>query len=188
MKGKLCITLLAIIIPFITFSQITRPCSIFFKSGEVVSEMRGTYNNKHFKYYKKVGDRYNKVKIELLDSVLLTEKSGSITKLRFLPVTGEKKIQVVEQLLIGKLELYQQINYNQHNSYYQYFIRKHSQEKLTKIETSRFGSNKEKTILFPFIEDCPELIEKIENDVYKVISDMIIIIGTYNITCGLNKN
>lgn len=90
MKRKFYIILLALTIPLIAFSQITRPCTIYLKSGEVIPEMRGTYNNKNFKYYKKVGDNYNKIKIELLDSVLLTEESGNITKLRFLPVIGEK--------------------------------------------------------------------------------------------------
>lgn len=188
MKLKFYIFLLALTIPLIAFSQITRPCTIYFKSGEVISEMRGTYNNKNFKYYKKVGDSYNKIKIELLDSVLLTEESGSIIKLRFLPVIGDKKLQIVEQIVIGKLELYQQITNNQYNTDYQYFIRDKNQEKLTKIETSRFGSNKAKSILFPFIEDCPELVNKIENDFFKVIPDITLIIGTYNITCGLNKN
>lgn len=187
MKRKFYIILLALTIPLIAFSHITRPCTIYLKSGEVIPEMRGTYNNKNFKYYKKVGDNYNKIKIELLDSVLLTEESGNITKLRFLPVIGEKKLQVVEQIVIGKLELYQQIANNQHSVYYQYFIREKNQEKLTKIETSRFGSTKAKSILFPFIEDCHQLVNKIENDVFKVISDITLIIGTYNITCGLNK-
>ncbi len=179
------LTLIAFFISFITFSQITRPCTIYLKSGEVISGMRGTYGTEDFKYYKKVGDRFNKIDVQLLNSVTLVEESGTITTLRFLPVIGEKKIQVVEQLLTGKLELYQQIINGYNISYSEYYIRKKGQDKLTLLGHHNFRNKKKKPILYSFINDCPEIIDKIESGSLRQINDLNIIIATYNITCGL---
>lgn len=188
MNKKLYINLLVLFISFVTISQ-TRPCTIYLKSGETITDMRGYSNNKYFKYYKKVGDRFNKIKLEKIESVSLVEKSGNITKLRFLPVKDKKRIQKVEEVVLGELELYRKLTggYNI-PSYFEYFIRKKGQDKLTFIGHDSFGNKKKKTILYPFLENCPELIKKIENEEFHIIRDLNLIIGTYNITCALNKD
>ena len=136
MSKKLYLSILILFISFVTISQ-TRPCTIYLKSGETITDMRGYSNNKYFKYYKKVGDRFNKIKLEKIESVSLEDKSGNITKLRFLPVKGKKRIQNVEEVVL---------------------------------------------------ENCPELIKKIENEDFHIVRDLSLIIGTYNITCALNKD
>ncbi|HBY70056.1 MAG: hypothetical protein CMC07_01515 [Flavobacteriaceae bacterium] len=188
MSKKLYISLLILFISFVTISQ-TRPCTIYLKSGETITDMRGYSNNKYFKYYKKVGDRFNKIKLEKIESVSLEDKSGNITKLRFLPVKGKKRIQNVEEVVLGELELYRKLiaGYNT-ASYFQYYIRKKSQDKLTLIGHDSFGNKKKKPILYPFLENCPELIKKIENEDFHIVRDLSLIIGTYNITCALNKD
>lgn len=180
--------LIALFISFVSFAQITRPCTIYLKSGEVISGMRGTYGTEDFKYYEKVGDRFNKIDIQLLDSVTLVEESGTITTLRFLPVVDEKKIQVVELLITGKLELYQQIINGYNISYSEYYIRKKGQDKLTLIGHHNFRNKKKKPVIYSFINDCPEIIDKIENGSLRLINDLNIIIANYNINCVLNKN
>ncbi|WP_026450607.1 hypothetical protein [Aequorivita capsosiphonis] len=190
MSRKIHLSIIALVISTISFSQITQPCTIYLKSGEVITDMRGTYNTKYFKYYKKVGDRYNKVKIELIDSVTLIEKSGSTKRLRFLPVQDEKKLQVVEQIVLGKLELYRKMisGSTYSPSYYNYYIRQKDQEKLTIVGSENMINNKKKSVLYSFLQDCPALITRIDNDEFNRIRDLSSIISIYNITCGLRKN
>ena len=188
MSKKIYLTVIAFVITTISFSQITQPCTIYLKSGDVITDMRGTYNKNYFKYYKKVGDKYNKIKIELVDSVILTDKSGYVTKLRFLPVKDEKKLQVVEQIVLGKLELYRKL-YNGYNSnYYKYYVRQKNNDELVVVGSENMIYNKNKSVLYSFLQDCPELITKIENDEFHRVRDLSSIISIYNITCALSKN
>tara|TARA_R110002012_G_scaffold71276_1_gene182965 strand:+ start:1033 stop:1602 length:570 start_codon:yes stop_codon:yes gene_type:complete len=189
MNNKIYILIVLLIISFKSFSQITEPCIIYLKSGEVITDMRGTFTKKHFKYYKKVGNRFNKIKLELIDSVDIIEKSGYTRKMRFLPVKDEKKMYALEQILTGNLELYRQTFYNGSVSDYDYFIRRKGDDKLTSIgHQPTFGDKKKKEILYPFLEKCPELIKRIENDEFHIIRDLSLIIGTYNLTCGLKSD
>lgn len=190
MSKKTYLSVIALVITTISFSQITQPCTIYLKSGEVITDMRGTYTNKYFKYYKKVGDKYNKIEIELIDSVILNDKDGNITNLRFLPVKDEKKLQVVEQIVLGELELYRKMMagtaYNP--SWYKYFIRQKDQEILTTVGSENMIDNKNKSVLYSFLQDCPELITRIDNDEFHRVRDLNSIISIYNITCVLSKN
>jgi len=188
MSKKIYLTFLALTISLLSFSQITQPCTIYLKSGEVITDMRGTYNNKYFKYYKKVGDKYNKIEIELIDSVVLKDKNGNITNLRFLPVEEEKKLQVVEQMVLGELELYRQMFAGYNSGYYKYYVRQKNNEKLTTVGSENMIDNKNKSVLYSFLQDCPELIKRIDDDEFHRVRDLNSIISTYNITCGLNKN
>jgi len=173
----------------ISYSQISKPCIIYLKSGEVITDMRGTYNKTDFKYYKKVGDRYNKIKFEKIDSVSIEGEYGSKTLLRFLPVIDEKRIQVVEQSVLGTLELYRKSEVRNNYQYYNYFLRYKNQDKLTIIEDRNFSrESKKKEILYQFIDDCPELIKRIDESEFTVSRDLSTIVSIYNITCALNKN
>ena len=172
-----------------SYSQITKPCIIYLKSGEVITDMRGTYNKTDFKYYKKVGNRYNKIKFEKIDSVSIVEEYGNKTLLRFLPVIDEKKIQVVEQSVLGKLELYRKFEVRNNYQYYNYYLRYNNQDKLTIIKDKNFGrESKKKEILYQFINDCPELIKRIDEGEFTVSKDLSTIVSIYNITCAVNKN
>ncbi len=91
-------------------------------------------------------------------------------------------------MIVGNLELYQQVIDAYNRTYNEYYIRKKGQSKLTLIGHNNFANNKKKLILYPFINDCPELINRIENEEFKIVNDLNLIIGTYNVTCGLNKN
>ena len=187
MLKKIILTLVAFLISTITFSQITKPCTIYLRSGEVISGMRGTFTTEDFKYYKKVGDRFKKIAIELLDYVTLVEEYGNITTLKFLPVIGEKKIQIVEQLLTGKLELYKETTNLNELAYPEYYIRKKGQDKLTLLGHHYSRVKKKKQTLYSFINDCSEIIDKIENGSLGVVRDLNIIIATYNLKCGLEE-
>lgn len=188
MSKKIYLSFIALIITTISFSQITEPCTIYLKSGEVITDMRGTYNSKYFKYYKKVGNKYNKIKIELIDSVTLIEKSGSNTRLRFLPVKDEKRLQVVEQMVFGELELYRKMFSGYNSGYYKYYVRQKDEEKLTIVGSENMIDNKNKSVLYSFLQDCPELITRIENGEFGRIRDLSTIISIYNITCALSKD
>src|SRR5690606_8119264 len=102
-------------------------------------------------------------------------------KMRFMPVKDEKKKYVLEQILTGKLELYRQA-FAVHNTSitdYNYFIRKKGDDKLTSIgHQPTFGDKKKKEMVYPFLEGCPELINRIENDEFHIIRDLSLIIGT----------
>ena len=138
---------------------------------------------KYFKYYKKVGDKYNKIEIELIDSVVLKNKNGNITNLRFLSVEDEKKLQVVEQMVLGELELYRQM----FAGYYKYYVRQKNREKLTPVGSENMIDNKNKSILYSFLQNCPELIKRIDDDEFHRVRDLSSIVSPYNITCGINK-
>ncbi len=191
MNNKIYILLILLIISFKSFSQITEPCVIYLKSGEVINDMRGTFNKKYFKYYKKVGNRFNKVKLELIDSVDIIEKSGYTRKMRFMSVKNEKKKYILEKILTGNLDLYRQsfAVYNTSITNYNYFIRRKGEHELTFVgHSSSFGDSKKKEIVYPFLKNCPELIKRIENDEFHIIRDLSLIVGTYNLTCGLKSD
>ncbi len=182
MSKKIYLTFFTLTISLLSFSQITQPCTIYLKSGEVITDMRGTYDTKDFKYYKKVGDKYNKIKFEIIDSVTLIAKSGKTTHLRFLPIKDKKKLYAVEQVALGKLELYR----NLYGGYNKYYIRKKEEEKLTIVGSENIIESKNKAVLYAFIQECPELITRIDNGEFDRIRDLSSIISIYNITCGLN--
>ncbi len=185
---KLCVILLFLIIPIMSISQINEPCTIYLKSGETISKTNGTYRKFRDVYYNKVGRRLKIVKLKLVDSIDIHLKSGSTRKMRFMPVKDGRNLIFMEQVLLGSLELYrQEIISHDSSSIFVYFIRRKNEKQFTYIETNRFGKIKNKHKLFDFFNNCPTLIQKIDKDEYLRKSNLTLIIGEFNLTCGLNS-
>ncbi|MEZ4778931.1 MAG: hypothetical protein R2786_06050 [Flavobacteriaceae bacterium] len=158
-----------------------RSCKIYLKSGEVIEAMSGMRKGNHFLYHDNINSKPQKIKIIAVDFVVMSDAEGMQEKLRFLPVKGKRKIQTLQIVSLGSLELYKaQVTKKGITTEVFYVKRKGDYEASCLLGTEE---NK-KSILLEYAQNCPKIIEKINSEKYTLSKDIFATVKLFNIYCA----
>ncbi len=195
----LVVSVMTICIPMHVQAQKSKAV-LTFKDGTVKTGLGKLSNNGKIKFRTNKGEKAVKYDFSLLDQVKISGKTYV-----YVNVIGIENPRVLERVLVGKVYLYQTqsqgympyggapgggfggtggvgfsggYSYNINN----FYVRRTEEDRATHLGSNQLFSKNFKEAASNYFKDCPELVQKIQNKIFKK-RDLRDIVQFYNTEC-----
>ena len=191
-----------LILLFLTLSTTTvigqfgdpyRRAKVVLKSGEQLNG-EGKFKNKGYKFKENEMAKPETIAYEDIDYLSITDGNLDKRVYRFYQFNGRKKYLKLELVIPGeKLELYvYQYNINSSGAggisfgqtVTKFYLKKPEDDKPVYMGLCEPVANQLKVRVLEYFQDCPSLIEKVENKDFRMRDGLWQIVEYYNETCG----
>ena len=191
---KTLIFLFFITINLYSYSQFSEPfrnSRIVLKKGDTLNG-KGKTQRKGFKYKAYAQAKPYYIEFSEIDYIEQQFSREKIKLFRFFQTNNSNKYVKVEELVMGDFtELYGVVNnvnsggsISMSMTIVEYFIKKKSESKLTKLGSYNTLSNSLKEKVKIYFSDCKKLIDKIESKEFKMHEGLEQIVEFYNRNCN----
>lgn len=200
-KKYLGIFFLSILFSFSSFSQKTK-ATIYLTNGESIEGYGSLTGKSKIKFKKAKEEKPTIYRYGEVDSIRIYSNDELNTYV-IQKIKGKKKTKTLEQLVVGKINLYRTVhygnsprftqggNYNTGGSIFglgssftikNFYVRRANEKEATYLGSTHLFSKSFKKASSEYFKDCPVLVDKIEKGEYKK-RDLRAIIEFYNNSC-----